>query len=228
MEEPLNLNYILLKKMADVRNHNTRSLPFGAFLTRVFLHFKINLNNQPSVDIDKGFSKGTVKKAKNLGLEEVQREEDRMDMDTEGNVAIGLIEGATDTGYEMDPVNLGQDQNMGYGTDTLDDDVHRFFSTRTTYSTHKEYPHKRNRLLKRIRYIKEDENLFVEQGSKIDKIGNNCETMQATNGEYAHTFSEIQDQLVGIWHTIDPLPYISFNPENVPPPSQPYYRYPPY
>ncbi|GFS32252.1 hypothetical protein Acr_00g0021600 [Actinidia rufa] len=140
MEEPLNLNYILLKEMADVRNHNTRSLPFGAFLTRIFLHFNINLNNQPSVDIDKGFSKDTVKKAKNLGLEEVQREEDRMDMDTEGNVAIGLIEGATDTSYETDPVNLGQDQNMGYETDTLDDDVHSFFSTRTTYSTHKEYP----------------------------------------------------------------------------------------
>ena len=39
MEESLNLNYIILKEMADVRNHNTRSLPFGAFLSRVFLHF---------------------------------------------------------------------------------------------------------------------------------------------------------------------------------------------
>ena len=71
-------------------------------------------------------------------------------------------------------------------------------------------------------------NLYVEQGSKIDKIGNNCETMQATHGEYAHTFSEIQDQLAGIWHTIDPPLHIPFNPQNVPPPSQPYYRYPPY
>ena len=67
-------------------------------------------------------------------------------------------------------------------------------------------------------------NLYVEQGSKIDKIGNNCETMQATQGEHAHTFSEIQDQLAGIWHTIDPPSYIPFNPYNVPPPSQPYYH----
>ena len=39
IDEPLNLNYIILKEMADVRNHNTRALLYGALLTKVFKHF---------------------------------------------------------------------------------------------------------------------------------------------------------------------------------------------
>ena len=48
MEEPLNLNYIILKEMADVRNYNTRALPFGALLTKMFLHFHVDIEYQPS------------------------------------------------------------------------------------------------------------------------------------------------------------------------------------
>ena len=43
IDEPLNLNYIILKEMADVRNHNTIALPYGALLTKVFNHFMVNL-----------------------------------------------------------------------------------------------------------------------------------------------------------------------------------------
>ena len=50
MEEPLNLNYIILKEMADVRNHNTRVLLFSAFLSKVFLHFQVSIHSQPSQD----------------------------------------------------------------------------------------------------------------------------------------------------------------------------------
>ncbi|GFZ06816.1 hypothetical protein Acr_18g0009860 [Actinidia rufa] len=285
MEEPLNLNYILLKEMADVRNHNTRSLPFGAFLTRIFLHFNINLNNQPSVDIDNGFSKGTVKKAKNLGLEEVQREGDRMDMDIEGNLAIGSIEGGTDVGYETDPINLKQEQHAGYemdpidieqeqptgyGTDTLDDNIHRGFTTEATYPTHRanrtqeelstqedplhqggppawfleyfgklgqslgeiklqqaEIIHNQNRqqehmgrLESAFYGIREDvdrlRNRFVEQGSKIDKVGNACETVQSMQEDHLQQLSDIRDNLEGIWNTIDPYPPILFDPYKPP------------
>ena len=82
VEESLNLNYIILKEMADVRNHNTRSLPFGAFITKILLHFNISPDNQPTIDLPKGFSKSTVKKGKNLGLVEKEREEERGDEDT--------------------------------------------------------------------------------------------------------------------------------------------------
>ena len=46
VKEPLNLNYILLKEMADVRNHTSRALPFGALLTRIFLYFNVKINDQ--------------------------------------------------------------------------------------------------------------------------------------------------------------------------------------
>ncbi|GFZ16905.1 hypothetical protein Acr_26g0001750 [Actinidia rufa] len=52
MEEPLNLNYIILKEMADVRNYNTRALPFGALLTKIFLHFHVDIEYQPSQGLD--------------------------------------------------------------------------------------------------------------------------------------------------------------------------------
>ena len=40
IEEPLNLNYIILKEMTEVRNHNTRALPFGVFSLRFFFTLK--------------------------------------------------------------------------------------------------------------------------------------------------------------------------------------------
>ncbi|GFZ01084.1 hypothetical protein Acr_14g0007190 [Actinidia rufa] len=39
IDEPLNLNYIILKEMADVRNHNTRAFPYGALLTKQGIDF---------------------------------------------------------------------------------------------------------------------------------------------------------------------------------------------
>ncbi|GFY91139.1 hypothetical protein Acr_07g0013350 [Actinidia rufa] len=158
MEEPLNLNYILLKEMADVRNHNTRSLPFGAFLTKIFLYFNVNMENQPSIDLPRGFSKSTAKKGKNLGLIGEEREKDRVDpMDVETNLAIIQVEEnrvppsdqeqETDTGYGTDPINLEQKQNMGYGMNTLDEDIHRGVNMGTSFppprasSTQKEPSH---------------------------------------------------------------------------------------
>ncbi|GFS37433.1 hypothetical protein Acr_00g0051970 [Actinidia rufa] len=282
MEEPLNLNYILLKDMADVLFYcNTRSLPFGAFLTRIFLHF--NLNNQPSVDIDKGFSKGTIKKAKILVWKKSKEKEIGWTWILKEILPLVLLreQRMWVMKRETDPVNLEKDQTMGYGTDTLDDDVHRGFTTGATYPTHKANPtqeesstqedplhqggpsawfleyfgklnqslceiklqqvkiiHNQNRKQDHMGHlesafygIKEDvdrlQNFFVLQGSKIETVGNNYETIQSTQKEYSHTLSEIQDQLAGIWHTIDPPPYISFDPHNIPPPFQPYYQQPP-
>ena len=66
------------------------------------------------------------------------------------------------------------------------------------------------------------------QGSKIDKVGNTCETMQSMQEYHSQQLSDIRDNLGGIWNTIDPPLPIPFDPYNVPPPSQPYYRHPPY
>ena len=39
IDEPINLKYIMLKEIADIRNHSSRALPYGALLTKVFSHF---------------------------------------------------------------------------------------------------------------------------------------------------------------------------------------------
>ena len=46
IDEPLNLNYIILMEMADVRNHSSRALPYGALLTKVFNHFRVKFSGQ--------------------------------------------------------------------------------------------------------------------------------------------------------------------------------------
>ena len=61
MDEPLNLNYIILKEMADVRNHSSRALPSGALLTTVFNHFRVKFSGQRNQYISKGFSITTIK-----------------------------------------------------------------------------------------------------------------------------------------------------------------------
>ena len=68
-------------------------------------------------------------------------------------------------------------------------------------------------------------NFYVEQGSRVDKIGNLCESMQE---EHSKQFSDIKDNLEGPWNTLIHHPLIQFDPFNIPPPSQPYYCYPPY
>ena len=39
IEEPPNLNYIILKEMVDVKNHSSRALPFGALLNKYIVVF---------------------------------------------------------------------------------------------------------------------------------------------------------------------------------------------
>ena len=64
IEEPFNLNYIILKEMVDVKNHSSRSLPFGALLTKNFKHFRVKFSNQINQYIDGGFSKHMIKMGK--------------------------------------------------------------------------------------------------------------------------------------------------------------------
>ena len=46
MDEPLNFNYITLEEMANVRNHSSRALPYGALLTKVFSHSRVKFSGQ--------------------------------------------------------------------------------------------------------------------------------------------------------------------------------------
>ena len=43
---PLNLDYLILKEMVDVRNHKNQALPFGALFTKIFEQFRVRFSNQ--------------------------------------------------------------------------------------------------------------------------------------------------------------------------------------
>ena len=73
MEEPLNMNYIILKEMVDVRNHKNRALPFGALLTKIFTHFRVKVSNQINQYIDWDFSNHMIKRG--ISVESSKEEE---------------------------------------------------------------------------------------------------------------------------------------------------------
>ena len=95
MDEPLNLNYIILKEMADVKNHSSRALPYSALLTKVFSHFRVKVNDQQNKYISKRFLITTIKRGISIDSTEEEREEDEGDkgtshraMEVEGNLEI--------------------------------------------------------------------------------------------------------------------------------------------
>ena len=76
MDEPLNLNYIILKEVADVQNHSSRALPYGAFLTKVFHYFRVKVSDQRNQFIQKGFLFTTIKRGISIDSNEGENEEE--------------------------------------------------------------------------------------------------------------------------------------------------------
>ena len=83
IDEPLNLNYIILKEMADVRNHKNRALPFGVLLTKILKYFRVKFSNQINQYIDGGFYKHMIKR-RISGKEEGEEESNHHAIDIEG------------------------------------------------------------------------------------------------------------------------------------------------
>ncbi|GFS39385.1 hypothetical protein Acr_00g0062630 [Actinidia rufa] len=72
--DPLNLNYIILREMAYIRNHKKRSLPYGALITKVFEHFGVSFRNQHDQHIDQGFSNYTI--SRGISVDSTDKEDD--------------------------------------------------------------------------------------------------------------------------------------------------------
>ena len=94
VDEPLNLNYIILKEMANVRNHSSWALPFGALLTKVFNHFWVKVSGQRNQYIGKWFSITTIKRG--ISIDSTKGEEQKEGyeeishhaMEIEGNLEV--------------------------------------------------------------------------------------------------------------------------------------------
>ncbi|GFS29173.1 hypothetical protein Acr_00g0005660 [Actinidia rufa] len=91
IDEPLNLNYIILKEMTDVRNHSSRALPYGALLTKVFSRFRVKVNGQRYQYISKGFSITTINRGISVDStreEEGDEETSHHSLEVEGNLEV--------------------------------------------------------------------------------------------------------------------------------------------
>ena len=76
-------------------NHNSRTLPYGALLTKVFSHFRVKVSEQRNQYISKGFSITTIKKGISIDSteeehedEEEGQEESSQHMEVDGNFEV--------------------------------------------------------------------------------------------------------------------------------------------
>lgn len=54
----------MLREMADASTNPKRSFPYGGLLTKVFLHFRVSLENEPEHRLKTPFTKTTITKMK--------------------------------------------------------------------------------------------------------------------------------------------------------------------
>ena len=69
----LNLNYLILREMDDVRNHKSRALPFGFFFIKVFKNFWVSFRNQHDQHIDGSFTEYLIRRG--ISIDTMKNEE---------------------------------------------------------------------------------------------------------------------------------------------------------
>ena len=77
--KPLNLNYLILRKMADVKNHKNRVLSFGALLTKIFEQFRVSLRDQHNQYIDGSFTEHLISRGISIDTTENKEDEEEGD-----------------------------------------------------------------------------------------------------------------------------------------------------
>ncbi|GFS42904.1 hypothetical protein Acr_00g0082430 [Actinidia rufa] len=141
IDELLNLNYIILKEMADIQNHNTRALPYGALLTKVFNHFTVNLRGQRNQGISKGFSMNTIKKAIDF---DSSKEEQDVEMEYENMHDFASVRAMVpftqNEGALVDSNDQAQGQDEGDEMEYVDEDVQKGVHMETEFPMHGAYP----------------------------------------------------------------------------------------
>ncbi|GFY93171.1 hypothetical protein Acr_08g0015670 [Actinidia rufa] len=209
MEEPLNLNYTILKEMADVRNHS----------------------------LSKGFSMNTIKKGVSFSSSEEERDEVERD---EGighqhmEVEDLEIPPHVDPNFEI-PQLPWRDDNTVHE----EEPIHEATPMEEEVLMHRAYPTQEG-TSSQEGYRPGLGDLFYEQGKQHEKHGEYIDRLwdyyaklykqQADfDQKYTNRMACMEAQLEGIWMHVDPPPPSPpFDHSNVPPPSCPYYRRPPY
>ncbi|GFZ09938.1 hypothetical protein Acr_21g0005370 [Actinidia rufa] len=226
MDEPLNLNYIILKEMDKVRNHSNRTLLFGALLTTVLNHFKVKLSGQQNQYISKGFSITTIKRGISVDNTEDEDEEDegasRRAMEVEETIDSPPSIQWRDEEIMHEEVPMQREPPM-------DEEAHM----QGEFPMHGEHLSQEGTSTQGGPpvWFLELGNFYENQGQNIDRLGDLYENLYeqhtAFNQQCSNQMAEIEAQFEGLWvHIVPPPPPPPFNPVNAP--HRPSYRAPPY
>ena len=72
--------------MADVKNHNTKALPFGALLTKIFQHFRVSFRDQHNQFIDGDFTEHLISHGVSVDYtDKEENEEENEEEDEKGD-----------------------------------------------------------------------------------------------------------------------------------------------
>ncbi|GFZ15749.1 hypothetical protein Acr_25g0001580 [Actinidia rufa] len=132
IEPPLNLNYLILREMADVKNHKFRASRFGALLTKIFAHFRVSFRSQHDQHIDRHFTEHLISRGISLNTTDNEESEEEgyeaqswqiAEMDVDNSSHNKEIPPGPST-YEAPPQDAPPNwysfmENFGYMTSTM-------------------------------------------------------------------------------------------------------------
>ncbi|GFZ11218.1 hypothetical protein Acr_22g0006160 [Actinidia rufa] len=214
--DPLNLNYIILREMAYIRNHKKRSLPYGALLTKVFEHFGVSFRNQHDQHIDEGFSNYTI--SRGISVDSTDKEDD-IDIPPQILGDINMDDVSLDDDLPQSPhPQEGQTSQEG----PPDWFIEYFGQMRTTMErieqTQKEnYDYMKARMDSiEQRQILNDK-LHELHGTYIDRLGDNYEQLYTQQTEL---HQECLDRLKAVQTIVEAESHFQYDPPPFSPHSQ--------
>ncbi|GFY97736.1 hypothetical protein Acr_12g0002770 [Actinidia rufa] len=218
IEDPLNLNYIILREMAYVRTHKNRSLPYGALLTKIFEHFEVNLRNQSIQTIDEGFSSYMISRGITVDSTD---EEDDLEMPSQAMGDVHMEDVSLDT--EIPPEQSPQPQEGQTSQEKSPDWFIQYFGQlRTTMERIEKTQKENNEYMKtkmdsiEQRQILNDK-LHELHGTYIDRLGDNYEQLYIQQTKF---HQECLDRLKAVQTLVEAESHFQYDPPPFSPHSQ--------
>ncbi|GFZ09227.1 hypothetical protein Acr_20g0010350 [Actinidia rufa] len=218
IEDPLNLNYIILREMAYVRTHKNRSLPYGALLTKIFEHFEVNLRNQSIQTIDEGFSSYMISRGITVDSTD---EEDDLEMPSQAMGDVHMEDVSLDT--EIPPEQSPQPQEGQTSQENPSDWFIQYFGQLRTTMERIEKTQKENNAYMKTkmdsieqRQILNDK-LHELHGTYIDRLGDNYEQLYTQQMEF---HQECLDRLKAVQTIVEAESHFQYDPPPFSPHSQ--------
>ncbi|GFZ06751.1 hypothetical protein Acr_18g0009210 [Actinidia rufa] len=218
IEDPLNLNYIILREMAYVRTHKNRSLPYGALLTKIFEHFEVNLRNQSIQTIDEGFSSYMISRGITVDSTD---EEDDLEMPSQAMGDVHMEDVSLDT--EIPPEQSPQPQEGQTSQENPPDWFIQYFGQlRTTMERIEKTQKENNEYMKtkmdsiEQRQILNDK-LHELHGTYIDRLGDNYEQLYIQQTKF---HQECLDRLKAVQTLVEAESHLQYDPPPFSPHSQ--------